>query len=202
MWLSAWPRSPPGPPPPLPGLLSVAHFPPSPQTRCFPGDEGIMSRLPSGGEKVRGQTDTDGDRGRGCGTTQLSPIPRCQLTTVGHGHSRDLKPATEASQEELKLRGAEEELTGHSATGVGVKSERLQRLGCHSVSDPTMHHPLGLSRGGRQLNDSAGISPTKSNPSPVEVPRGREVALQVSRPSSPGAEWQLGFDGWTPPPRD
>lgn len=126
-----------------------------------------------GGEKDRGQTDRDGDRGCGCGRTQLLPIQHCQLTTVGHGHSRDLKPATEASQEELKSRGAEEELTGHSARDRSVKAQLLKSLGSHSVSDPTTHRLLRLSRGGRQLNESVGISPTKSNPSPVEVPRGR-----------------------------
>lgn len=180
----------------------MAHFPLSPQTGCCPGDEGIMSRLAAFGWR-EGQR-TDGHRWRrGCGhgRTQLSPSQRRQLTTVSHGYSRDLKPATEASQKEPKPRGAEEQLTGRSARGVSFKAHLSKSLGSHSVSDPTTHRPLRLSRGGRQLNDSVGISPTKSNPSSFEVPRGRGRPPRF-QPSSPGAVWQLGSDGWTAPPRD
>lgn len=73
--------------------------------------------------------DTDGDRGCGRGRTQLSPSQRCQLTTVSHRHSRVLKLTTEASQEESKQRGAEEELRGHSARSVRVKAQLSKSLG-------------------------------------------------------------------------
>lgn len=55
--------------------------------------------------------------------TQLPLTQHCLLIAVGHRHSRVLKPSPEASQRELKPRGAEERLTGGTARGLLIKAQ-------------------------------------------------------------------------------